>query len=151
MADKTISDLEQISELVDSLKIPCEGDTGNTSNLSLSQLLAFLHAPVGILNISGASPSYTANPSTTNVVYTMDLSGINASDSVQINLPAGSSTRESQIIIKIKNPNKATVTVAGLQYKLSMYNLVVPNVQLVLDYDQSLKAWVGGTLPVESI
>lgn len=151
MADKTISDLEQIAELTNNLKIPCEGDTGNTSNLSLSQLLDFLHAPVQPLPLSGASPSYSANPTTLNIIYTLDLSGINPSDTVNINLPAGSSSRERQIVIKIKNPNLATVTISSLQYKLSMLNLGVANCQLIIDYDQSLGAWTAGTLPIEHV
>ena len=37
MVDKTISDLEQLAELLDSLLIPVEGSTTNTSSVSIAQ------------------------------------------------------------------------------------------------------------------
>lgn len=151
MAEKTISDLEQIAELTNDTKIPCEASTGNTSNASMSQILEFLHAPVEALQVSGVSPSYVLNPQSGNRIYTVDLSGINSSDTVQINLPAGSRLRERQIVMKIKNPNLATITVPGLQYKLTQYNVAVKQLQLILDFDQSLNAWVGGTLYIEQM
>lgn len=150
MANVTISDLEQIAELFNSLKIPCEGDTGNTSVLTLSQLLDFLHAPVQVLSLSGASPTYTVN-ATRNVVHTLDLSVVNAGDTVTINLPAGLTNKESQVIVKIKNPNLATIKVAGLTKRVSQFNLGLPNFQLILDYDQTQGAWVGGTLQIENV
>lgn len=151
MADVTISDLEQIAELTDGLKIPCEGNTGNTSSLTLSQLLGFLQAPVEILNVSGTGTTYTLNPPRINTIYRCDLASVTSESTVTINLPAGSLQRESQIIMKVNNPNLATIRIAGLTLKLSMLNLTLNKFQLILDYDQTQGAWVAGTLPIESI
>lgn len=150
MADVTISQLEQIAELTDDLKVAIEGNQGNTSSATLSQILDFLHSPVQALTLSGSGGQFTVNPAR-NIIYTLDLSTINSTDVVTINLPAGSLQRESQIIIKVNNLNLATVKVNGLQYKLSMLNLTLKNFQLILDYDQSIQKWVAGTLPVELI
>jgi hypothetical protein len=142
--------LEQLAELLDSLLIPVEGSTTNTSSVSIAQLRDFLYNPITTLNVSGSSPSYTLNPAV-NSVNKCDLSSINGTDTVNINLPAGLVNKESQIIMKIKNPNLATITVAGLTKRLSMLNLALPNFQLILEYDQAQGAWVGGTLQIESI
>lgn len=150
MADKTISDLEQVAELTESLLMAIEGGAKGTSSVSLGQLLDFLHTSVQTLAVSGSSPNYTLNPPR-NVISVANLSGLTSSDTVSINLPAGLASRESQVILKIKNPNLATIRVNGLTKKLSMYNLTTPNFQLILDYDQAQGAWVGGTLPIESI
>lgn len=150
MADKTISDLEQVAELTESLLMAIEGGASGTSSVSLGQLLDFLHASVQTLTVSGARPNYTLNPPR-NIISVANLSGLTSSDTVSINLPAGLASRESQVILKIKNPNLATIRVNGLTKKLSMYNLTNPNFQLILDYDQAQGAWVGGTLPIESI
>lgn len=150
MADKTISDLEQVAELTESLLMAIEGGASGTSSVSLGQLLDFLHAGVQTLTVSGSSPNYTLNPPR-NKISVANLSGLTSSDTVSINLPAGLASRESQVILKIKNPNLATIRVNGLTKKLSMYNLTNPNFQLILDYDQAQGAWVGGTLPIEEI
>lgn len=150
MADKTISDLEQIAELTENLLLAIEGGAVGTSSVSLGQLLDFLHPAVQTLQVSGASPNYTLNP-TRNIISVADLSGLQSTDTVNINLPVGLVGRESQVILKIKNPNLATVRVVGLTKKLSMYDLTKPNFQLILDYDQAQGAWVGGTLPIEEI
>ncbi len=150
MADKTISDLEQIAELTANLLLAIEGGPSGTSSVSLGQLLDFLHAPVQTLQVSGASPTYSLNP-VRNVISVADLSGLTSNDTVNINLPAGLIGRESQVILKIKNPNLATLRVVGLTKKLSMYNLYSQNLQLILDYDQVQGEWVGGTLAIEAI
>lgn len=150
MADKTISDLEQVAELTESLLMAIEGGASGTSSVSLGQLLDFLHASVQTLTVSGSSPNYTLNPQR-NIISVANLSGLTSSDTVSINLPAGLASRESQVILKIRNPNLATIRVNGLTKKISMYNLTNPNFQLILDYDQAQGAWVGGTLPIESI
>lgn len=150
MADKTISDLEQIAELTENLLLAIEGGSVGTSSVSLGQLLDFLHPAVQVLQVSGASPNYTLNP-VRNIISVADLSGITSSDTVNINLPTGLAGRESQVIVKIKNPNTATIRVVGLTKKISMYDLTKPNFQLILDYDQAQGAWVGGTLPIEEI
>lgn len=150
MADKTISDLEQLAELLDGLLIPVEGSTTNTSSVSLAQLRDFLYNPITTLNVSGSSPSYTLNPAV-NSVNKCDLSSINGTDTVNINLPAGLVNKEAQIVLKIKNPNLATIRVTGLTKKFSVLDLSQRNLQLILDYDQAQSAWVGGTLPIESI
>lgn len=150
MADVTISQLEQIAELTDDLKVAIEGNQGNTSSATLSQILDFLHSPVQALTLSGSGGQFTVNPAR-NIIYTLDLSTINSTDVVTINLPAGSLQRESQIVIKIKNTNLATIRIPQLSYRLSMLNLTIPNFQLILDYDQVQGAWVGGTLSVEAI
>lgn len=150
MADLTISDLEQLAELLDGLLIPVEGSTTNTSSISIAQLRDFLYNPITTLNISGSSPSYTLNPAV-NSVNKCDLSSINGTDTVNINLPAGLVNKESQIVMKIKNPNLATITITGLNKKFSVLDLSKQNFQLILDYDQAQGAWVGGTLQVEGI
>lgn len=150
MADKTISDLEQIVELTESLLLAIEGGSAGTSSVSLGQLLDFLHPAVQTLSVSGTSPNYTLNPPR-NIISVANLSGVTSNDTVSINLPAGLASRESQVIVKIKNPNLATIRVNGLSKKLSMYNVTLPNFQLILDYDQAQGAWVAGTLPIESI
>lgn len=150
MADKTISDLEQIAELLDSLLLPVEGSTTNTSSVSLAQLRDFLYAPITTLNVTGTAPNYALNPAV-NTVNKCDLSSLNGTDSVNINLPSGLINKEAQIVLKIKNPNLATITVSGLTKRLSVLNLAVPNFQLILDYDQAQGAWVGGTLQIESL
>lgn len=148
MANKTISDLEQITDLTGNLKIPCEGDVGNTSSIVLQTLLEFLHAPVQNLPLTGNAPSYSANPASANVIYVLDLSGINSSDTVNINLPAGAIARERQIIIKVKNPNIATITISQLKFKFATLNFGTQYFQIILDYDQALNEWVAGTLPI---
>lgn len=150
MADLTISDLEQLSQLLDSLLIPVEGSTTNTSSVSIAQLRDFLYNPVTTLAVSGTRPSYTLNPAV-NSVNKCDLSSLNGTDTVNINLPAGLINKESQIVMKIKNPNLATITISGLTKRLSVLNLALPNFQLILDYDQAQDAWVGGTLQIESL
>ena len=150
MADKTISDLEQIAELTANLLLAIEGGPTGTSSVSLGQLLDFLHAPVQTLQVSGASPTYSLNP-VRNVISVADLSGLTSNDTVNINLPAGLIGRESQVVLKIKNPNLATIRVPSLTKRLSVLNLAVPNFQLILDYDQTQGAWVGGTLQIESL
>lgn len=150
MADKTISDLEQLAELLDNLLIPVEGSTTNTSNVSLGQLRDFLYAQITTLNVTGTAPNYALNPAV-NTVNKCDLSSLNGSDSVNINLPSGLINKEAQIVLKIKNPNLATIRVAGLTKRLSVLNLALPNFQLILDYDQAQGAWVGGTLQIENI
>lgn len=150
MADVTISQLEQIAELTDDLKVAIEGNQGNTSSATLSQILDFLHSPVQALTLSGSGGQFTVNPAR-NIIYTLDLSTTNSTDVVMINLPAGSLQRESQIVIKIKNTNLATIRIPQLAHRLSMLNLTIPNFQLILDYDQVQGAWVGGTLSVEAI
>lgn len=150
MADKTISDLEQIAELTANLLLAIEGGPTGTSSVSLGQLLDFLHAPVQTLQVSGASPTYSLNP-VRNVISVADLSGLTSNDTVNINLPAGLIGRESQVVLKIKNPNLATIRVPSLTKRLSVLNLAVPNFQLILDYDQAQGAWVGGTLQIESL
>lgn len=150
MADKTISDLEQIAELTENLLMAIEGGASGTSSVSLAQLLEFLHAGVQTLQVSGTSPNYTLNPAR-NRISVVDLSGLQSSDTVNINMPAGLAGRESQVIMKIKNPNLATLRVVGLTKKLTMFNLTDPNLQLILDYDQAQGAWVGGTLVIEDI
>lgn len=150
MADKTISDLEQISELTANLLLAIEGGPTGTSSVSLGQLLDFLNASVQTLQVSGASPTYSLNP-VRNVISVADLSGLTSNDTVNINLPAGLIGRESQVVLKIKNPNLATIRVPSLTKRLSVLNLAVPNFQLILDYDQAQGAWVGGTLQIESL
>ncbi len=150
MADKTISDLEQIAELTANLLLAIEGGPSGTSSVSLGQLLDFLHAPVQTLQLSGASPTYSLNP-VRNVISVADLSGLTSNDTVNINLPAGLIGRESQVVLKIKNPNLATLRVAGLTNVFDNYNLSTQNLQLILDYDQAQGAWVGGTLPIKRI
>lgn len=150
MADKTISDLEQLAQLLDSLLIPVEGSATNTSSVSIAQLRDFLYNPVTTLAVSGSSPTYTLNPAV-NSVNKCDLSSINGTDTVNINLPAGLINKEAQIVMKIKNPNLATIRITGLTQKLSMFNVNVPDFQLILDYDQAQGAWVGGTLQIESM
>lgn len=150
MADKTISDLEQLSTLNDNLLLALDGGPNGTSSASLSQLLDYLHAGVQTLQVSGASPTYSLNP-LRNVISVADLSGLTSSDTVNINLPAGLTGRESQVIMKIKNPNLATIRVVGITKKLSMYNVTMPNFQLIADYDQAQGAWVAGTLTIEEI
>lgn len=150
MADVTISELEQISALTDDLKFAIEGNQGNTSSASLSQLLDFLHAPVQVLTPSGSAGQYTVNPSR-NIIYTLNMSSLNSTDVLTINLPAGSLQRESQIVIKVKNPNLATIRITGLTLKLNILNLTLPNMQLILDYDQVQEAWEAGTLEVSRI
>lgn len=150
MADKTISDLEQIAELTENLLLAIEGGSVGTSSVSLGQLLDFLHPAVQVLQVSGASPNYTLNP-VRNIISVADLSGLQSTDTVNINLPVGLVGRESQVVLKIKNPNAATIRVVGLTKKISMYDLTKPNFQLILDYDQAQGAWVGGTLPIEEI
>lgn len=150
MADKTISDLEQIAELTANLLLAIEGGPTGTSSVSLGQLLDFLHAPVQTLQVSGASPTYSLNP-VRNVISVADLSGITSSDTVNINLPTGLAGRESQVVLKIKNPNLATLRVVGITNAFDNYNLSTQNLQLILDYDQAQGAWVGGTLPIKRI
>lgn len=150
MADKTISDLEQIAELTANLLLAIEGGPTGTSSVSLGQLLDFLHASVQTLQVSGASPTYSLNP-VRNVISVADLSGLTSNDTVNINLPAGLIGRESQVVLKIKNPNLATLRVAGLTNAFDNYNLSTQNLQLILDYDQAQGAWVGGTLPIKRI
>ena len=150
MADKTISDLEQIAELTENLLLAIEGGSVGTSSVSLGQLLDFLHPAVQVLQVSGASPNYTLNP-VRNIISVADLSGLQSTDTVNINLPVGLVGRESQVVLKIKNPNAATIRVVGLTKKISMYDLTKQNFQLILDYDQAQGAWVGGTLPIEEI
>lgn len=151
MANVTISDLEQIATLTDNLKIPCEGDAGNTSTMTLSQMMTFLQAPVEILNVSGSGTTYTLNPPRLNTIYRCDLSSITSASTVTINLPAGSLQRESQIIMKINNPKLATIRLAGVTLKLSNLNLTTSRFQLILDFDQTQNAWEAGTLPIEAI
>lgn len=150
MADKTISDLEQIAELTENLLLAIEGGAVGTSSVSLGQLLDFLHPAVQVLQVSGASPNYTLNP-VRNIISVADLSGLQSTDTVNINLPVGLMGRESQVILKIKNPNLATLRVAGLTNVFDNYNLSTQNLQLILDYDQAQGAWVGGTLPIKRI
>ena len=150
MADLTISDLEQLAQLLDSLLIPVEGSATNTSSVSIAQLRDFLYNPVTTLAVSGSSPTYTLNPAV-NSVNKCDLSSMNGIDTVNINLPSGLINKESQIVLKIKNPNLATIKVNGLTKRLSVLNLALQNFQLILDYDQAQGAWVGGTLQIESI
>lgn len=150
MADLTISDLEQLAQLLDSLLIPVEGSATNTSSVSIAQLRDFLYNPVTTLAVSGSSPSYTLNPAV-NSVNKCDLSSLNGTDTVNINLPSGLVNKEAQIVLKIKNPNLATIRVDGLTKRLSVLNLALQNFQLILDYDQAQGAWVGGTLQIESI
>ena len=150
MADKTISDLEQLTELLDNLLIPVEGSATNTSSVSLAQLRDLLHEQITTLNVTGTSPTYTLNPAV-NSVNKCDLSSLNGTDTVNINLPSGLINKESQIVLKIKNPNLATIKVNGLTKRLSVLNLALQNFQLILDYDQAQGAWVGGTLQIESI
>lgn len=149
MADKTISDLEQLAELLEGLLIPVEGSTTNTSSVSLAQLRDFLYNPITTLNVSGTSPNYTLNPAV-NTVNKCDLSSVNGTDTVNINLPSGLVNKEAQIVLKIKNPNLATIRITGLTKRLSMLNLTTPNFQVILDYDQAQSAWVGGTLTIEN-
>ena len=149
MADLTISDLEQLAQLLDSLLIPVEGSATNTSSVSIAHLRDFLYNPVTTLAVSGSSPTYTLNPAV-NSVNKCDLSSLNGTDTVNINLPAGLINKESQIVMKIKNPNLATITISGLTKRLSMMNLTTPNFQLILDYDQAQGTWVGGTLTIEN-
>lgn len=150
MTNLTISDLEQLAELLDSLLIPVEGSTTNTSSVSLAQLRDFLHERITTLNVSGTRPTYTLNPAV-NTVNKCDLSSLISTDTVNINLPSGLTNKEAQIIMKIKNPNLATINITGLTKTLSMFNVNVPNFQLILDYDQTQGAWVGGTLQIESL
>lgn len=150
MANKTISELEQITELLSSWLIPIEGSEGNTSSVSLAQIYDFLHASIIALPLAGSAPSYTVNPSV-NSVYTLNLSTLNATDTVQINLPSGLVNKEAQIIIKVKNPNDATITIPGLAKRLSQFNLSSTDLQMIFDYDQVQSAWVCGTLTIESI
>lgn len=150
MVDKTISDLEQLAELLDNLLLPVEGSATNTSSVSLGQLRDFLYAPITTLNVTGTAPNYALNPAV-NTVNKCDLSSLNGSDSVNINLPSGLVNKEAQIVLKIKNPNLATIRVAGLTKKFSVLDLSQQNLQLILDYDQAQSAWVGGTLAIESI
>lgn len=150
MANKTISDLEQVAALTDNLKFACEGNEGNTSSVTMGQMLEFLHAPVVTLQVSGSAPNYVLNPQT-NKINLANLSNLLSTHVVNINLPAGNLTRETQIILKINNPNLATIRIPQLAYRLSMLNLTIPNFQLILDYDQVQGAWVGGTLSVEAI
>lgn len=149
MADKTISDLEQLAELLDSLLIPVEGSATNTSSVSLAQLRDFLYNPITQLSVSGTSPNYSLNPAV-NSVNAVDLSSLNGSDTVNINLPSGLIGKEAQIVLKIKNPNLATITCTGLSKRFTFLNLGLANFQLILDYDQAQGAWVGGTLQVEN-
>lgn len=150
MADKTISDLEQLAELLDNLLIPVEGSTTNTSNVSLGQLRDFLYAQITTLNVTGSAPTYSLNPAV-NTVNKCDLSSVNGSNTVNINLPSGLINKEAQIVMKIKNPNLATIRIPSLTKRLSVLNLALPNFQLILDYDQAQNAWVGGTLQIESL
>lgn len=150
MADKTISDLEQIAELTENLLLAIEGGAAGTSSVSLGQLLDFLHPAVQTLQVSGASPNYTLNP-VRNIISVADLSGLQSSDTVNINLPAGLVGRESQVVLKIKNPNLATLRVVGLGKVFENYNMSTPNLQIILDYDQALGMWVGGTLPIKDL
>ena len=150
MADKTISDLEQLAELLDNLLIPVEGSTTNTSNVSLGQLRDFLYAQITTLNVTGSAPTYSLNPAV-NTVNKCDLSSVNGSNTVNINLPSGLINKEAQIVMKIKNPNLATIRIPSLTKKLSVLNLALPNFQLILDYDQAQGAWVGGTLQIENL
>lgn len=149
MADKTISDLEQLAELLDSLLIPVEGSATNTSSVSLAQLRDFLYNPITILSVAGSAPSYTLNPAV-NSVNKCDLSSLTGSDTVNINLPSGLVNREAQIVMKIKNPNLATITITGLNKSLGVLDLSQPDFQLILDYDQTQSEWVGGTLEIAS-
>lgn len=150
MADKTISDLEQLAELLDNLLIPVEGSTTNTSNVSLGQLRDFLYAQITTLNVTGSAPTYSLNPAV-NTVNKCDLSTVNGSNTVNINLPSGLINKEAQIVMKIKNPNLATIRIPSLTKRLSVLNLALPNFQLILDYDQAQGAWVGGTLQIENL
>lgn len=150
MADKTISDLEQLAELLDNLLIPVEGSTTNTSNVSLGQLRDFLYAQITTLNVTGSAPTYSLNPAV-NTVNKCDLSSVNGSNTVNINLPSGLINKEAQIVMKIKNPNLATIRIPSLTKRLSVLNLALPNFQLILDYDQTQGAWVGGTLQIENL
>lgn len=150
MADKTISDLEQLAELLDNLLIPVEGSATNTSNVSLGQLRDFLYAQITTLNVTGSAPTYSLNPAV-NTVNKCDLSSVNGSNTVNINLPSGLINKEAQIVMKIKNPNLATIRIPSLTKRLSVLNLALPNFQLILDYDQAQGAWVGGTLQIESL
>lgn len=150
MADKTISDLEQLAELLDNLLIPVEGSTTNTSSVSLAQLRDFLYAQITTLNVTGSAPTYSLNPAV-NTVNKCDLSSVNGSNTVNINLPSGLINKEAQIVMKIKNPNLATIRIPSLTKRLSVLNLALPNFQLILDYDQAQGAWVGGTLQIESL
>ena len=110
----------------------------------------FLYSPITALVVSGSSPNYSLNPAV-NSVNKCDLSSLNGTDTVNINLPAGLVNKEAQIVLKIKNPNLATIRVTGLTKKTSVLDLSQQNLQLILDYDQAQSAWVGGTLPIESI
>lgn len=150
MANKTISDLEQIVDITGSVRFAVEGGTGDTSSMTLSQLLDFLHEPVQNLSVSGTAPNYTLNPAV-NIIGKVDLSTLQSTDIVTVNLPAGFQTKEAQVILKVKNPNLATFRVQGLTKKLATLNLTIPNFQLILDYDQAQSAWAGGTLPVDNI
>lgn len=150
MSDKTISDLEQLAELLDNLLIPVEGSTTNTSNVSLGQLRDFLYAQITTLNVTGSAPTYSLNPAV-NTVNKCDLSSVNGSNTVNINLPSGLINKEAQIVMKIKNPNLATIRIPSLTKRLSVLNLALPNFQLILDYDQAQGAWVGGTLQIENL
>lgn len=150
MADKTISDLETITQLLDNLLIPVEGSATNTSNVSIGALRDFLYNQVTTLDVTGSAPTYTLNPAV-NSINKCDLSSINGSNTVNINLPSGLVNKEAQIVMKIKNPNLATIRVNGLTKRLSLLNLSTQNFQLILDYDQAQGAWVGGTLTIESI
>lgn len=150
MGQKTITDLEQLAELLGSVSIPCEGESGNTSLITLAQLFTFLHASITELSLSGSAPTYSVNPAV-NSVNKLDLSTLLATDTCNINLPAGLVTKEAQIVIKVKNPNLATVAIPGLNYRLSMLALDTEQFQIIMDYDQALGQWVGGTLGIEEI
>lgn len=147
MANKTISDLEQVAALTDNLKFACEGNEGNTSSVTMGQMLEFLHAPVVTLQVSGTAPNYVLNPES-NKINLANLSNVLSTQVVNINLPAGNLTRETQIILKINNPNLATVRITGLAWKFPGLNLTYNKLQLILDFDQVQNAWVAGTLPI---
>lgn len=151
MADKTISDLEQLAQLLDSLLIPVEGSATNTSSVSIAQLRDFLYNPVTTLAVSGSSPTYTLNPAV-NSVNKCDLSSINGIDTVNINLPAGLINKEAQIIMKIKNTNLATIQIPGVSKRFgASIDLSRADFQLIFDYDQAQGVWVVGQLTIEGI
>ena len=151
MSEVTISDLEQLAELLDGLLIPVEGSTTNTSSISLAQLRDFLHEIVTTLNLTGTAPTYSLNPAV-NSINKCDLSSINSSNTVNINMPSGLVNKEAQIIMKIKNPNSATIRIPGVSKRFgSMLDLTRQNFQLIFDYDKTQGVWVVGQLTIENI
>lgn len=150
MGNVTISDLEQIQNITNNTKLACENAAGNTSSIELGQILDFLQAPVIPLQVSGTGPNFFVNPQV-NVIHTLNLNSLTSSQSVTINLPAGNLTRETQIVIKCKNINYATINIAGLEAKFPGLDLTRGIFQLILDYDQNQRQWVAGTLPIVGV